>query len=679
MKFISKISRIAQALVIPCCLLTSCNYLDVIPPEQADFDDTMKDQEAVENFLYTCYGYVPRCQPYDFNAFEQSADELVAPRDWNDFPQQIAWGTVSPSTYLTWGNGKNFDDFGFWIPGYNWLGYVHHFLAELDVLNPVGVTEEDKAQYRAECWFLEAYYHFRILQAMGPCPIIDGRVDPNITTDEIPGRSHFDYCIDYIVNKLDTAATILPAVRETAELGRATSTICKALKARVLLCAASPLWNGSFPHPEWRNTNFETPGYGTELVSPTYSEEKWRRALTAAQEALAAAEAAGYHLFTIDEASLCAQNDGIDVNSIYIPGRDAETVDNEEFKARVLLFQYLVTANEGQGNRELIWANRIDSDGNNGGEAMDARLPCVVVRRTNGTNVGGWGGFAPTLNAVERFYTDMGKLPSQDPAFYPQNEWYTRFNSGASSPELPTDHLDGEDVKNDIIKFHVRREPRFYSWIVFDGSQYMPKINDGNPLWINFKNTNTNGWSQSNTRNCAGTGYLSKKFVDPAIQFRANDGGRTSRAARRPYIRMAELYLNLAECYAALGETQSALDNLNIIRERAGIPDLTTADITGTMTLTDWVRNERFVELYEEGFRYYDVRRWMIAPDVLKAGVRYGLNGIELNPSFEDFNQRTLINQPFTWDERLYLMPIWSRQGMDELYSNPQLVQAPGY
>lgn len=129
MNLIKNIYKTARMIVIPCCMLTACNYLDVIPPAQADFEDTMKDQNAVENFLFTCYGYVPRCQPYDFNAFEQSADEIVAPKAWNDFQQQIAWGTVSASTYMTWGNGKNFDDFGFWVPGYNWIGYVHHFLS----------------------------------------------------------------------------------------------------------------------------------------------------------------------------------------------------------------------------------------------------------------------------------------------------------------------------------------------------------------------------------------------------------------------------------------------------------------------------------------------------------------------------------------------------------------------
>ena len=49
------------------------------------------------------------------------------------------------------------------------------------------------------------------------------------------------------------------------------------------------------------------------------------------------------------------------------------------------------------------------------------------------------------------------------------------------------------------------------------------------------------------------------------------------------------------------------------------------------------------------------------------------------NPSFEEFNKPTLVNQPFKWDDKLYLMPVWSRSDMDELYSNPQLVQALKY
>ena len=299
------------------------------------------------------------------------------------------------------------------------------------------------------------------------------------------------------------------------------------------------------------------------------------------------------------------------------------------------------------------------------------------MKKSDGTLVGGWAGLAPTLYAVQHFYTENGELPELDAKFPVKKDWYTRFYEGATSPALATNNLDGEDVKNDIIKLNANREARFYAWIAFDGCEYAKKINDGNPLWINFKNTNTNGWHASDERNVVGTGYLSKKYIDPNIKFSAN-GSRTHNPSRRPFIRMAELYLNLAECYAALDDAPNAIINLNIVRKRAGIKELKTTDLS-TMSITEWVRNERFVELYEEGHRYYDLRRWAIAPQMLKAGLRYGLNGLLKNPSFEEFNQPTLIDQPFKWVDRSYLLPIWSRSDMDELYSNPQMVQAPGY
>ena len=157
------------------------------------------------------------------------------------------------------------------------------------------------------------------------------------------------------------------------------------------------------------------------------------------------------------------------------------------------------------------------------------------------------------------------------------------------------------------------------------------------------------------------------------------NGTKTWTATRRPFIRMAELYLNLAECYAAKGNTTEALKNLNIIRKRAGLPDVTESDLSGDMDLMEWIRNERFVELYEEGHRYYDLRRWLLAPERLKAGSFYGLNGLQVNPTFEEFNKPVLIDQPFHWEDRSYLLPVWQGGELNELYANPQMVQAPGY
>ena len=155
----------------------------------------------------------------------------------------------------------------------------------------------------------------------------------------VPGRSHFDYCVDWIVDKLDQAAAALPATRPNNDLGRATSTIAKALKARVLLYAASPLWNGSFPYTNWKNEKYETPEYGNELVSHTYDESKWTRALTACQEALAAATEAGYELFDIEAANRKAERDEVPLP--FVPGKEEDTPENQLFKERVRMFQYL--------------------------------------------------------------------------------------------------------------------------------------------------------------------------------------------------------------------------------------------------------------------------------------------------------------------------------------------------
>ena len=344
MKLTYKISRMAQVLIASCCLV-SCNYLDVIPPAQADFKDTMKDEEATLSFLYTCYGGTPRSTPYHYHAFEQSADEIIQPYAYSHRLQVINQAqemVYIPQPVIT----GNPDIHIITSPT---VGICRRNSSPRHLLLPVGVTAEDKEEYKGECYFLEAYYHFRVLQAFGPCPIIPEKVDPNVTSSDLPGRSHFDYCVNFIVGKLDDAARALPATRPNNELGRATSTMAKALKARILLYAASPLWNGSFPNPEWKNKNYETDGYGNELVSSSYDREKWTRALTACQEALTAAKEAGYQLFDIETANKKADRDGIALP--FIPGREEDTEENREFKERVRMFQYMVTANEGDKTR----------------------------------------------------------------------------------------------------------------------------------------------------------------------------------------------------------------------------------------------------------------------------------------------------------------------------------------
>jgi len=76
-----------------------------------------------------------------------------------------------------------------------------------------------------------------------------------------------------------------------------------------------------------------------------------------------------------------------------------------------------------------------------------------------------------------------------------------------------------------------------------------------------------------------------------------------------PIYRLAEFYLDLAEAYNELGDANNALANLNVIRQRAGLPNATTTDITGLRKI---IQREWAVEFYEEGHRLYDVKHWKL-------------------------------------------------------------------
>ena len=144
-----------------------------------------------------------------------------------------------------------------------------------------------------------------------------------------------------------------------------------------------------------------------------------------------------------------------------------------------------------------------------------------------------------------------------------------------------------------------------------------------------------------------------------------------------PLIRLAELYLTLAECCAELDDINGALENVNIIRRRAGAKELTAEMVSSSgKSIVEWVRDERSIEFFDEMQRYFDVRRWCKG-DLLGFGTRRGLNAHVQNPSFRKFNTPGVVNQGhvYSWGDRMYLYPI----DANELYSNPQFVQSPGY
>ena len=650
--------RNAVLTLLLLCGISSCNYLDIVPVEQADLSDANQNNETTLGFLFSCYAGIRN--PMSYTAFEQGCDEYVLPPLWGHGGQYIQWNNNTPGgIYDGWSWGNN---------NYRFIGQCYLFQRELH--NAVESTEQEKAMYLAETNFLIAYYHMQTLIAYGPCAITSEYIDQTAPESAYPGRSHFDYVVDWICSKFDEAieSGSLPATRSGDEWGRATTVMAKALKARLRVYAASPLWNGSFPYPEWVNKNYETPGYGKELVSHTYDAQKWEVARQACEEAYNAAIAAGHKLFSLEDARAKISQDGLSENLPYVPLRDENNpetgVEDKEFKERVLLMRYVTATRLNEGNMEIIWGIA------NQGDVLIASLPhCIHPNNSNGWH-SGYSGVSPTLNSIKWFYTENGKPVDQDPAFYPEDQW---FQSAGASGRI-YGHASSTASRSDIIKLNARREPRFYAWIAFDGGDFGTKLYNGNPLTLNLRNGQMRGYNAElfNRDNCQ-TGYLSQKYLAPASYY--SNSGSTMENKPRPLIRMAELYLNLAECYANQGNAAKTLEFLNPIRERAGIPALTQEELGNQAQMVKWVQNERSVELFNEGQRYYDVRRWMLAPQTMGAGVRKGLNATVVDPDFTTFNTETTIDQNFAWHNRLYLLPLFA----NEVYKNPQFVQAPGY
>lgn len=127
-------------------------------------------------------------------------------------------------------------------------------------------------------------------------------------------------------------------------------------------------------------------------------------------------------------------------------------------------------------------------------------------------------------------------------------------------------------------------------------------------------------------------GYGCTKFASynyPAYR-KAND-----ESPNYPILRLAEVYLNYAEaCYERNGKvTDAQLAGINELRTRAGVAALTNALVENNgMDMLEEIRRERAVELYMEGFRFDDLKRWGVAEKALnesRCGMVVGGDGYE--------------------------------------------------
>lgn len=635
-------------------LFTNCqDFIDNAPDDTLTMEMVFNDKTRMEDWLSGVYNKIP--DPYwglmkDYG-YDLLGDDLDPSQRWEQF----------------WGDGALKYRTGQWYTNSSWGGSLwnqapirirsaYQFIENAHALPDQGVTESDIEMMKNECRFLIAYYYWLMTEAYGSVPFFDGLA--NVNDDNLMrGQEPFDSMVDWIDTQLVDLSQKLPVSwmnKSTQFYGRATSIMCLAVRARMLLFAASPLVNGNEWYKGFKNYD------GRERFAQSYDANKWKRAATACKELIDAAHAAGHDLIreynadgSIDPFMSC-------YNLFFLRG----DLNKEALFCRPDCnywdFEAHTTPRGASGNGGLgITQTLVDAF-----YMKDGSIPISSYKGNYGT---------PNINA-ESGYTERGFSVQKDIR-------KTKYNLYRGCPGATVDSVGADGCTYNQVaaagtyNMYVNREPRFYLTVMWNRqwyhqasreTQFMSNEPDGGP-----------------THDAPQSGYLNRKKV--SLEQKNRDGIHPY----RPGIlyRLGEAYLNYAE---ALNECDPGnpdiLKYLNLIRERAGVPQYGTGtDSNGFKMITlngqDEVRQaiyrERRVELCcEDGIRYFDLRRWKKAEDVLDQPM-YGMNfsGTKLSddPNDQDaYFKRTqyLVRK---YERKYYWWPVHQT----EVDKDPTIVQAP--
>lgn len=604
----------------------ACDYLDVVPDNVATIDNAFSNKASAEKFLHTCYSYQPEYGDWYWDPAMTSGDEIwLSEENWDgNIPAVlIAKGFQNANNPLV-----NYWDGNRYVA----LRDCNIFLSEIEKVPDMSTME--KKRWIAEVKFLKAYYHFVLFRAYGPIPVIRENLPIYVETKDVTVyREPVDDVVDYMVQLLDEAASDLPdrIAALTQEYGRITKPTALTLKAKILLTAASPLFNG--------NSDYSTlvDNRGTQLFNPVYDPAKWQKAADAAKEAIDVCEAAGIRLY--DD---------------YDPKED----NYSEAVLRELTFRSVVTE---KGSSEIIWPGT-----NNRQEWWEqGEYQPLLVQVTSSNPVRQRIG--ATMRMAELFYSKNGVPIDEDREFSYEDRYKLRVAESSESDFVRS----GEST----AILHYDREPRFYASISFDRGAF---ILDPTYYYVGVRAGELA--TKRNKGEYSVTGYFVKKLINPLNAFSGESYG-IDYAFPWPILRLADLYLMYAE---ALNEVKSAPDAevyeyIDLIRERAGLQGVVESWANHSINpekpstqngMREIIRQERMIELAFEGHRFYDVRRWKIAAELMNKPIKgWNIKGAGL----EFYNVTTIYSPRFEFKD--YFWPIRE----SELINNPNLVQNLGW
>lgn len=252
------------------------SFLDAKQPSDLNEESTFTD--SVRTIAFLTRSYVDVGFNFDANRWEGGghpvlADEAIPVRFTG--PQNdailMASGALSASSTNV---AKQAQVLNNWKTPWENIRRANVFLLNVG-RSPL--SERLKKQLKAEARFLRAWYYFQLVKVYGGVPLIGDATYTATDNIDLP-RSNYGDCVDYIVKECEAAAADLPSFSEQPQqdYGRITKGACMGLKSRMLLYAASPLFNGGGIATDAALKNIA----GYAIADP----ERWNKAAQAAKD-----------------------------------------------------------------------------------------------------------------------------------------------------------------------------------------------------------------------------------------------------------------------------------------------------------------------------------------------------------------------------------------------------------
>jgi hypothetical protein len=205
---------------------------------------------------------------------------------------------------------------------------------------------------------------------------------------------------------------------------------------------------------------------------------------------------------------------------------------------------------------------------------------------------------------------------------------------------------------------YVNRDPRLSATVFYPGAQYSSNLG-GYGMYYDPISANPETIDHWGNNNCSPTGYGYRKLTPFITDFdNVSDCGLDI-----ILMRYAEILLTDAEAKIESNRIDASVyQDINQVRERAGMPDVDQSKYNDQSSLRTLVRRERRVELALEGLRWYDIQRWQIGPQVMPGQVGGCLQGSvsQLNGAVTlTAGTQIMAGAPRTFDPtKNYIWPI---------------------